>query len=117
MIQASELRINNWIFLIDKNKNYQITAHDIEEIEGYPEQANPVPLSPELLEKAGFEKETKFDEPHDYWFKKEMRTFAKERMYIYLPYGLFDSMAPCKYLHQLQNLYYALTGTELEVKF
>jgi hypothetical protein len=29
--------------------------------------------------------------------------------------GYYENELPCEYLHQLQNLYFALTGEELEI--
>lgn len=57
MINANELRIGNWIFINNGEKPkypYQITAHDIEEIDGNGTDCFPIELSPELLVKIGF---------------------------------------------------------------
>jgi hypothetical protein len=36
---------------------------------------------------------------------------------LHLYYSEYENIANVKYVHQLQNLYFALTGQELEVKF
>lgn len=58
MIKASELRIGNWIFIDNEEKPkyaYEVTAHDIEEIDGCGTDSFPIPLTPEILEKCGFD--------------------------------------------------------------
>jgi hypothetical protein len=73
----------------------------------------PIPLTEEWLLKFGFEK-------NSYWFKDDNM----------LRFGLIDNKLHCSigndengflynrinYVHQLQNLYFALTGQELEFK-
>src|SRR5688572_32124559 len=57
MVAANELRIGNWIFIDNGERpkyEYQITAHDIEEIEGNGADCFPIPLTPEILEACGF---------------------------------------------------------------
>lgn len=76
------------------------------------DKIQPIPLTEEWLLKFGFNVEAEFNSK-DYWYHDKMRTFKGSRFYIYLPYGIYDGMAPCKYVHQLQNLYFALTGSEL----
>jgi hypothetical protein len=118
MIKSNELRVGNLVKYTGGFENKDLTYFITEsvEIDAIAENPlyEPIPLTPEILEKAGFELELKF-ESGDYWFHEKMRTFAASRMYIYLPYSLFDSMAPCKYVHQLQNLYWVLVGEELEI--
>lgn len=117
MIQANELRIGNWVFLhqgFDSIK-YDIQAHDIEEL--YDNDGigvAPIPITEEDLLECGFE-------------KKEQRFESKEAL---LRISYFDSAWHCsigdddfgilfrtiKHLHQLQNLYFALTGKELEIE-
>lgn len=59
---------------------------------------NPISLTEEILLKCGFEKTKEIDS----W---ELKGF-----------GFVDISTPqCKYLHQLQNLYFALTGEELTI--
>jgi hypothetical protein len=118
MIKENEIRIGNWVIdnTREKSRYIKLDSNEVYELIGTGnwDYIEPIPITPSILEKAGFELELKF-ESGDYWFHEKMRTFAASRMYIYLPYSLFDSMAPCKYVHQLQNLYWVLVGEELEI--
>lgn len=143
MIKVNELRIGNWIYQEDKDhpkRHYEISScYDIEKFDDFPEQGEPIPLTPDILEeKCGFsymcvegisrlseyvgEEEEKGDTHNwtmsinqsDYcdrfrfeivkWGEQEYFTFSNQWLRIRI-----------KYLHQLQNLYFALTNTELEI--
>jgi hypothetical protein len=130
MIAEKDLRIGNWV-LDDEGQPVQIEvikSRDFVKYDEDPEQfiflkngdfgwcreVNGIPLTPEILEKAGFEKD------QDGIFKKHKCLFWVEMeggrhfMQIALNYApLFN--APCAYVHQLQNLFFALTGKELEL--
>lgn len=80
----------------------------------------PIELSPEILEKAGF--------THDsgrYWLALEHGVyFAWDFDGGTKTVSLYESSGegarygkPIKYLHILQNLFFALTGIELEINF
>lgn len=122
MINANELRIGNWIYIDNGGKpkyEYQVTAHDIEEIEGYGADAFPVPLTPEVLERCGFKKLN---------FGKDIYSIRGngieisvnpelELVYIETDFGHARiNNLPYPSLHQLQNIIYTLTQTELIYK-
>lgn len=129
MIQANELRINNWITILKDNGDYfyQIaSAHDIEEIEGYLESVEGIPLTTEILIKAGFCKHHEqsktlvlslIDQDGDH--PTTLQIWPREKgNYIQICRSM---IAPCtitnfESVHQLQNLYFSLTGKELEIK-
>lgn len=83
----------------------------------------PIPLTTEILEKCGFVK----DKDGDYWidlmtnYLKAM--FMNDGVYpvwiclaeLSSEMEQFASLNRINYVHQLQNLYFALTGTELTV--
>jgi hypothetical protein len=133
MIQANELRIGNYI--MDRGcKVWQIefwesrtkvsakspllhTHPSFGEMHGHPlteeiEYLQPIQLTPKILEKCGFK------------MHKDKGLWRKENFYLHFytlseneycfSYNNYKS-ASILYLHQLQNLYYALTGVELEV--
>lgn len=111
MIQANELRIGNWVNHVNEYPA-QIRAYDFEHSNFH--KINPIPLTPEVLEKCGFVgvKSRVNDSIHKY---------RKGGIEIFLPeYGFCYYDGDCwtivKSLHQLQNLYFALTGEELEYK-
>jgi hypothetical protein len=106
MIPQNELRVNNWVYDTDIPGNSQLkTGFDI----AFHERFEPIPLTPELLEKAGF--------------KKGEYTFAKMDFTLNYNSDLGDyryrrqdgGATSIIHLHQLQNLYFALTGEELEI--
>jgi hypothetical protein len=125
MIPANELRINNWYYirnvLAGKDEPYQMTSWtQALDLEAYGE---PIPLSPKVLEMCGFEK-SEYDKMEQWlspWIER-VQPLTKSRIGIMrLPvvgYCYKDAVvnAPTKYLHQLQNLYFALTGKELNIE-
>ena len=122
MIKANELRIGN--YLIDRTfGNTAPTYVDAEWLVKISEgefDADPIPLTPEILEKAGFEKSES-----DFWVKDGKPSFQwgegnDEDWFItyQTQYGLdWNDAYHVRTLHQLQNLYFALTGEELEINF
>lgn len=133
MIQPNELRIGNWVEWEFKNKSRKIEvesvwAGGINVQGGYggsiePEYdyrtLYPIPLTPEILEKCGFKnREMNIDiwekginvlryplEPNEYYFcipDKSTLSIINESKF--------------SFLHQLQNLYFALTNEELIYK-
>lgn len=74
----------------------------------------PIPLTEELLLKCGFEK-------CNYGNNKEFISYKMDWFNCRLAVGVLSIMGynnrhqDIKYLHQLQNLYFALTGKELEI--
>jgi hypothetical protein len=111
MIKANELRLNNYfLFKGEAKKVKHIWPYGVgiptEEGEDWTqvleiEEIEPIPLTPEIFEKAGFD-DAGFNSYHlgSYVWKDN-----------YLDFGTWG--ARCEYLHQLQNLYFALTGEEL----
>jgi len=112
MIQANELRIGN--LLQDEDGAFPVTKTFFSLLEINLETCKPIPLTEEWLLKFGFEKVCY----EKYAHKKlnKLRAYPhvmKNGFGIYLmdSYGL----PHIKYVHQLQNLYFALTGTELKL--
>ena len=140
MIDTNELRIGNFVSTNGKPMNtsnkgiYKVLAIDsrdsFEELKGcvtitcddprykdvgaWCQYLEPIPLTPELLEKCGFE----YDNGKECWEMDgeciDINIHPKE-IGIEVDYWE-NSLIKCKYLHQLQNMYYAITGEELEVK-
>lgn len=80
----------------------------------------PIPLTEELLVKAGFKKETNeyFLIKHEYSNLLIFYSKIHNRFWYFadVERRQYNSTKPIEYLHQLQNLYFALTGTELTIK-
>lgn len=127
MIQANELRIGNWLYVYGNTINtYQtskpkqvnieflkaINVENEERPNGILTWFNPIPLTPEILEKCGFEYWTLdhfCKDPNDaYWVHNKMK-FAINN----IKWTVQKLDVKINYLHQLQNLYFALTGEEL----
>jgi len=133
-MKANELRIGNYInvpetkqcpFRIDLfdyvtngiGKFGQIISKDIHPLTWYLQDLSPIPLTEEWLLKFGFYFDLKTD--YDGYWKKykegfEIRIYKFED---YFEYGwqLGHDPIKIKYVHQLQNLYFSLTGEELTI--
>lgn len=134
MINANELRIGNKVkqafatltILELYTEKCLCTDFNRTNICTY-KKLDPIPLTPEILEKCGFERVKPKD---DDWWTHPMLSFMNG---YYLPYNSWTS-ANCfeiksdkfpevvthyteaKHLHQLQNLFFCLTGTELNYR-
>jgi hypothetical protein len=121
MIQANELRIGN--FVLAKGEWIEIFSITEDGSGGYGYNSlqggmpnfyscDPISLTPEILERCGLKNDDGYYHNEDYSFSIEER--GNEYFYEYDGRNIGKG---CKYLHQLQNLYFALTSEELEVKF
>jgi hypothetical protein len=128
-IQANELRIDNWLALGKHNVPTQVFSINFDRDEGWlinkvPIGGNwlPIPLTPEILEKAGFAKHDNSNEFWTFWKLNNGWNLSQSQhseLSAGVKSGLFywgDGYLEVKALHQLQNLYFSLTGTELEIK-
>ncbi len=114
MIQANELRIGNWVIGIDY---FQVEAifkeRDMSMIE-------PIPLTPEILYKCGFEKDEQATpnivefcygyNPVTHDWTLIIVHFKEQNIFFYR-----NGYHSLKYVHQIQNLYFAFTGEEIQV--
>jgi len=126
MIQSNELRIGNKV-------EYDRNFYDVTKIEhtgnwlgitcgSVPITViNAIPLTPDILGKCGFEHDGFVDGDGDDIYFWRIKKPNAENFYL-----RGDNLQPqdigfpvvdyeIKYLHQLQNLYFALTGKELTV--
>jgi hypothetical protein len=124
-MKANELRIGNILMFTDfpTREERVICGYDIAFAEKEPDWLDafwtPIPLTDEWLLRFGFEK-------RDFPFNQRwvFNDFKIEHQGINFAYVLWSQSAPhltqfighCQYVHQLQNLYFALTGQELELK-
>lgn len=130
MIQANELRIGNWVTY--ENTQFQVWSEitkysvDLDDLltrhvkaASY-DEIKPTPLTPEILEKCGFVKKNGIDEIVRYAFGLNPIThdwiiflnWPDGKKYPFYRNGYHE----INYLHQLQNLYFSLTGEELTFK-
>ena len=126
MIQANELRIGNYLQFGDKTMRAGnlvngefwyvqdldcVRTVNLSDIE-------PIPLTEKILSKCGFEK---VNHINNYSFFSYNRKNGNKNFIcdIYENTTRINSYSignHVQYLHQLQNLYFALTGKELEVE-
>lgn len=121
-MRAEEIRIGNWVY-DDMNDMVKIDHPDIgEQLYIF---YNPIPLTEEILLKCGFE--YRF---HQYTYKELSIKLSEEHFLVFnmkngniyttnneeweLHSGVY--LYDINYLHQLQNLIYALTNQELNIK-
>ena len=130
MIQANEIKVNNrFIRALDSSRDLEYD-HDFvlteewigklfgDNISIALQDLHPIPLTPEILEKCGFKKLNNAWVPIDYSatdYLKWSFTIWDNKDGTYR-YNSAEFIPELKYLHQLQNLYYALTGEELIYK-
>jgi hypothetical protein len=116
MITAAELRIGNWIldFGIACKVHPLIIARlvTIENEGKICINIDPIPLTEEVLIKAGFVEQDMTGDSSEWYIPGERSLFSliKENKFCY------NYKTEINYLHQLQNLHYVLTSKELEIK-
>jgi hypothetical protein len=113
MIAAKELRIANWVNELGESfyTPIQVSIKLLGQIESGEKDCQPIPLTPEVLEKCGFNRESDLgDWTHGYKFQTngEFILISRNDNLYYI-----DAInVPLTSLHWLQNLYYLLTGGE-----
>ena len=116
MITAKELRIGNYVRYIGLYDHYpvvkSITENDDDEID-------PITITEEWLLKFGFER-TYLSQFRSKFTHKDIHCIGYDFSYVidksmegFTWYGRY--VKDIKYIHQLQNLYFALTQKELEI--
>lgn len=118
-LSANELRIGNLIYNTRGNVDI-VTIDALIYLINYPNtlcQASPIPLTEELLVKFGFEIMYNSDFSMKYGHTINDIFSYKFNLVDGKSWLEYNGVAiKCKYVHQLQNLYYALTQTELIIK-
>jgi len=109
-MNAKELRIGNYLYSKLTNQIFQVTAGDIANIENDASVVEPVPLTEFWLLKFGFEIHGRRISKNWFylWYDDKKIVFALVEME-----GKTGAYLVMKYVHQVQNLYFALTGEEL----
>ena len=132
MIQASDLRIGNFVQLIPQNKTYRVKITTLRRISDGKHFVSPIELNEMWLINFGFKKEDKKETPfHSNFYS--MCLFDYKYSFAYADFrndwGFYHSYTDAlndsdnnkfdfiscgiKYVHQLQNLFHSLTGKEL----
>jgi hypothetical protein len=132
MIQANELRVGNLVCFTN-NRTKEIHNHVLllkDFGKSFLNKVEPIHLTPEILEKAGF---VKISDRNFYHWTLKFSGIADNGSNKYIISGMhhkdslpivvaftvngFWASKNMEYLHQLQNLYFALTGEELQINF
>ena len=136
-MKANELRIGNLVYVTDNQTNLifkeitPINIHNLMHLTGWDKspidiEFEPIPLTEEWLDKFGFENVDKGDNDyityadpnHDYYLQMDVR--KGDNRWAILDNTVNElvafAMVDIVWVHQLQNLYFALTGEELIIK-
>ena len=124
-MKANELRINNLVLTSDGitkvsdvvefgiNMIHDCWEHDLEDV-------NPIPLTKEWLVKFGFVNTESLDYLLDTWLSVDGYSvhynFDNWRLRNSNAMDWTEIPTEIKHVHQLQNLYFALTGEELTIE-
>ena len=120
MINAKELRLGNYVshlgvkkvYAVQRlvNDSYCIIDHD-KDCAPNCDNIEPIPLTEDWLEKFGFEQNEVWGSG---WHLPNMEVQIGSEFRCFYMDSVDD--VSVKYVHQLQNLYFALTGEELTIK-
>lgn len=128
MIQATELRIGNLINIPESGViatisaigrrafNIDVSKVDLDEADNYfdYESAHPIPLTSSILEKSGFYyNDINGDSGH--WQIKHPTAAGLFEILEGEDGFFYNYQAELKYVHQLQNLFFAIAQTELNL--
>lgn len=141
-MKANELRIGNYVnvpnpkqcpFRIDAfeycsekfikvAQEVKINGKEVHPLTWYGKDLEPIPLTEEWLLKFGFEKIEDFGVYSNIWHFKGVMVSLRNYINVHVDWaddGVGFHSIRCYeelFIHQLQNLYFALTGEELKLK-
>lgn len=116
-IDVKELRVGSWVmheyfdFDMAVSHRMQININHFKNDDW--RDIQPIPITEEVLLKCGFEKFHKFDMSDGNW---RIKTKTHDFIVTYLHKHYIATIyfqVPVPYLHTLQNLFYAISGEEL----
>ena len=115
MIQSTELRIGN--YCLEDGKMYQVTLADFYNMhkDDGANRLQPIPLTEDILIKCGF---VVIDGTNCHRLKNDICdiiVYPSGHIELWNDIETIKINTAIKYLHQLQNLYFSLTGNELQV--
>lgn len=117
-MKPNEVRIDNWLMgYLDKKPvkvDWLVIKHlwdgNIQSPYDPKPVYEPIPLTPEILEKCGFEFKPTGDEVYEQiWNNGSIELWEHDEGFCHS----YANSGDVNYLHQLMNLNYALTGEEL----
>lgn len=125
MIKINELRVDNWVYNSYTKQNIQVypmmipQLHRLEKENGSLKDCNidPIPLTEEILLKCGFRDVSSYK---DYWLTVEddltIEISVRRNEMCFTCVSDVGLLCDVKYVHQLQNLYFAISGKELKIE-
>jgi hypothetical protein len=132
MIKVNELRVGNIVLYTQDNDELPVLKIDGDSktvcldlllglnMELNEQDIDPVPLTPEWLKRCGFTTDGSGDDNHSepLWEHPKTRYQFSDGSFVHngQAYDDWHDIGNVKYVHQLQNLYFALTGEELQIK-
>lgn len=107
-VQVTEILMDGLVRIEDSNSKFYVTGDN--------PCLEPIPLTEEWLLKFGFSYDERFDsfvkEYHNKMFNSKDEFIVRKDLVV----CDMDYSPETKHVHQLQNLYFALTGEELTIK-
>lgn len=104
-MKNTELRIGNLVYALKSTPNPVVIGNDYNIYLN--RDYSPIPLSKKWLMRFGFECRVVYGNNH--WLKNQILIFEDKKGKFEFAWGL-----KIKSVHQLQNIYFALTGKELK---
>jgi hypothetical protein len=113
MVDSKELRIGNWLQYPFIGKSQIRDGSDIDNV--YSDAGDAIPLTSEILEACGFDKEGYFFPTgvNEQYLQFRNNTLSLCGSEACISGDCFD--VKIEFLHQFQNLYFFLTGKELTI--
>lgn len=124
MIQPQELRIGNYYQGASRGNIETVTWQTLRDLSEGKLNLLPIPLTEEILLKFGFNEveDERWCDMHEefeecnYYYLSMFKIYYNPETDKFEDDSLYDFNVNLKYVHQLQNLYFALTGEELTFK-
>lgn len=116
-MKTSDLRLGNLIYFTQDETN--ITVCELTHLihfskPEYKDSCKPIPITEEWLVKFGFSRKDKFSMYYNPSLKNTSFWISPENDHY--QFGRWECDTKLYFVHQLQNLYFALTGEELILK-
>ena len=117
---TQDLRIGNWVEETHSGESGKVDMVVLSIIDRMSNHSyRPIPLTEEWLLKFGFEKGSHGESSNFYYLRRNGNGYdfiAKPNSICWFIFRGNQDLNECTYIHQLQNLYFGLTGEELELK-
>lgn len=109
-----ENEIRTGLFLLYREEIIQVSLSNISTILNNLREYNPVPLDKDILKALGYTRNADmqkfYNDRFDYYF------IFSGKIGMIQKYNVGSVGVPVRYVHELQNIYYFLTGEELTMK-